>query len=185
MIADFAYICKTPLFMADSRGMDIRKIRAKKNRVAMILDTWFPVHTGEQVYVARLIRALADTHGYEVDLLTRPLNKALNSEQKAFESAQALRVKRLGWRAGPSNPLAQMGFVVFAFLHLLFSGQSYRLYHAHSATSALVMKLAGFFTRVPTVLTVHGNAVFDKQWTLRRWVHRRMFLKTSAPRTPS
>ena len=51
--------------------MEIRKIKRNKPRIALILDTWFPIHTGEQVYTAKLAKALATDYGYEVDILTR------------------------------------------------------------------------------------------------------------------
>ncbi|MFA5793376.1 MAG: glycosyltransferase [Candidatus Gracilibacteria bacterium] len=158
--------------------MEIHKIERQKKRVAMIMDTWFPVHTGEQVYVARLASALSDLHGYEVDIFTRAIDGKLTAEQSAIESLPAIRIKRFGFKSHPWNVLMQIWFVFATFAHLIWAGKNYDVYHAHTATSATAMKLASWFTHVPTVLTVHGNNVFDYAWTLRKVIHRIMFLET-------
>lgn len=158
--------------------MQIRKIQRKKPRIAMVMDTWFPVHTGEQVYTAKLARALADEHGYEVDIFTRAISGHLSPEQKAFEISPAIRMKRFGWPSHPWNILMQSWFVLVTFFKLLLAGQRYKLYHAHTATSALTIKMASWFTRVPTLVTVHGNQIFDSHWTLRKVIHRIVFLET-------
>ncbi len=144
----------------------------------MIMDTWFPVHTGEQVYTARLAQALADQHGYEVDIFTRALSGKLTAEQREIEDSEAIRIKRFGLKSHPWNLFMQAWFIFATFIRLVSAGQGYKLYHAHTATSACAMKMASWFTRVPTLLTVHGNQVFDAHWTLRRFVHRMMFLET-------
>lgn len=144
----------------------------------MIMDTWFPVHTGEQVYTAKLAQALADEHGYEVDIYTRSLAGKLTTEQREVEESEAIRVKRFGWASHPWNLFMQAWFVLATFFSLLMAGSRYKLYHAHTATSAFTMKMASWFTRVPTLVTVHGNQVFDPSWTLRKLIHRIMFLET-------
>ncbi len=144
----------------------------------MIMDTWFPVHTGEQVYCAKLAVALAEEHGFEVDLYTRAIEGKLTAEERAVEDIDAIRVKRLGFASHPWNIFMQLWFIFGTFFHLVKSGRSYRAYHAHTATSAVAMKMASWFTRVPTLLTVHANAVFQKSWTLRKIIHRVMFLET-------
>lgn len=158
--------------------MEIRKINRNKPRVAMLIDTWFPVHTGEQVYAAKLSEALAREYGYEVDIFTRAIQGKLTSEQKAVEEAEAIRVKRFGFASHPWNPLMQLWYVARTFSSLVWAGKKYKLYHAHTATTAFAMKAASWFTGVPTLLTVHANHVFDRSWTLRKIVHRVMFLET-------
>ncbi|QQR54652.1 glycosyltransferase [Candidatus Peregrinibacteria bacterium] len=158
--------------------MEIRKIVRKKPRIAMLIDTWFPVHTGEQVYAAKLSEALAREYGYEVDIFTRAIQGKLTTEERAVEDAEAIRVKRIGFASHPWNHLMQLWYVLRVFLALVFAGKKYRLYHAHTATSAFAMKAASWFTGVPTLLTVHANHVFDRSWTLRKIVHRVMFLET-------
>lgn len=158
--------------------MEIRKIHRHKPRIALIMDTWFPVHTGEQVYCAKLAEALANEHGFEVDIFTRAIEGKLTAEERAVEDLEAVRVKRLGLSSHPWNVFMQMWFIVGTFFRLLAAGHSYRAYHAHTATSAIAMKMASWFTRVPTLLTVHGNSIFQRSWTLRKIIHRVMFLET-------
>ena len=144
----------------------------------MLIDTWFPVHTGEQVYAAKLSEALAEHHGYEVDIFTRSIQGKLSSEEKEVEHAEAIRVKKIGFASHPWNFAMQLWYVFRVFVALVFAGKKYKLYHAHTATTAFAMKAASWFTHVPTLLTVHANHVFDKTWTLRKIVHRVMFLET-------
>lgn len=158
--------------------MEIHKIERQKRRIAMIMDTWFPVNTGEQVYAAKLAQALSDIYGYEVDIFTRAIAGKLTEEQKAVENSPAIRVKRFGTKSHPWNLFMQIWFMFATFFKLVLSGKTYSIYHAHTATSAIPMKIASWFTGVPTILTVHGNNVFDSTWTLRKIVHRIMFLET-------
>lgn len=158
--------------------MEVRKIKRNKPRIALLIDTWFPVHTGEQVYSAKLAAALASEYGYEVDILTRALSGKSPEEQMDFEKNPGIRVRKFGWKSHPWNVLMQLGYVAWMFFYLLFKGKSYRLYHAHTATSAFAMKAASWFTRVPTLTTVHASHVFQKTWTLKKIVHRVMFLET-------
>lgn len=158
--------------------MEIRKIDRRKPRIALIMDTWFPVHTGEQVYCAKLAEALANEHGFEVDIYTRAIEGKLAPDERAVEDLEAVRVKRFGWASHPWNIFMQLWFVFGTFFSLLMAGRTYRAYHAHTATSAAAMKMASWFTRVPTLVTVHGNNIFQRSWTLRKIIHRVMFLET-------
>lgn len=158
--------------------MEIRKIKRMKPRVALLIDTWFPVHTGEQVYTAQLGQALAKDYGYEVDILTRAIRGKTSASEKEFEKPEALRVKRFGWRSGPGNIFLTLSYMLWVFLYLVWHGKSYHLYHAQNATSAIPMKVAAWVTRVPTMLTVHMHHATGSNWTLRKIVHKVMFLET-------
>ena len=144
--------------------MEIRKIKRNKPRIALI---------GEQVYTAKLAVALATKYGYEVDVLTRA-----DDEQKEIENTSAIRIKKFGRKSHPWNLPLHLGTIAWVFFYLLSQGKSYRIYHAHSASTAFAMKAASWLTRVPTLLTVHSNHVFDKSWTLRKILDRVMFLET-------
>ncbi len=141
--------------------MEIRKIKRNKPRIALI---------GEQVYTAKLAVALATKYGYEVDVLQADIEGRMGSEQKEIENTPAIHVKKFGWKS--------LGTIAWVFFYLLSQGKSYRIYHAHSASTAFAMKAASWFTQVPTLLTVHSNHVFNKNWTLKKILHRVMFLET-------
>ncbi|MFA6023853.1 MAG: glycosyltransferase [Candidatus Gracilibacteria bacterium] len=158
--------------------MKIQHIKRNKPRVALLINTWFPVHTGQQVYTAKLAEALARDYGYEVDILTRAIKGRVREEQREVEKILALRITRFGFKSHPWNLFMQAGYLIWVFFHLLIKGQKYSLYHAQGATVAAAMKAASWFTRVPTVVTVHGNHVFEKSWTLKKIIHRIMFLET-------
>ncbi len=146
--------------------MEIRKIQAKKPRVALMLQDWFPAYGGEQVLVARLAVFLVE-EGYEVDILTRGGKGKLSKDEKELEKLPGLRVKRMG-------PL----FLLLSFLHLLLHGKKYALVHAHSTGAAMSMKAASWITRVPSLFTVHNNHVFEKRWSLRKILDRIMSMET-------
>ena len=158
--------------------MQIQQIKRNKPRIALLIGTWFPVHTGQQVYTAKLAQALARDHGYEVDILTRSINGKLTAEQKEIEKIPALYVKKFGFKSHPWNVFMQVAYMIWIFFRLLLNGKKYALYHAQGATCAAAMKAASWFTRVPTLVTVHGNHVFEKSWTLKKLIHRVMFLET-------
>lgn len=158
--------------------MQIQQIKRNKPRIALLIGTWFPVHTGQQVYTAKLAQALAQDHGYEVDILTRAIKGKVTSEQKEIEKIPALHLKKFGFKSHPWNLIMQVGYMMWIFFHLLLNGKKYSLYHAQGATCAAAMKAASWFTRVPTLVTVHGNHIFEKSWTLKKVIHRVMFLET-------
>ncbi len=144
----------------------------------MLISTWFPVHTGQQVYTAKLAEALSKEYGYEVDILTRAIRGRTTLEQKELEKVPALHVKKFGFKSHPWNLFMQVGYMIWVFFRLLWKGKDYSIYHAQGATCAAAMKAASWFTRVPTLVTVHGNHVFEKAWTLKKIIHRVMFLET-------
>lgn len=146
--------------------MEIRKIQAKKPRVALMLKDWFPAYGGEQVLVARLALFLVE-EGYEVDILTRGSKGKLSKDEKELEKLPGLRVKRMG-------PF----FLPLSLLHLLFKGKKYALVHAHSTGAAMSMKAASWLTGVPTLFTVHNNHVFEKRWSLKKILDRVMSMET-------
>lgn len=158
--------------------MKIQEIKRNKPRVALLISTWFPVHTGQQVYTAKLAEALSREFGYEVDILTRAIDGRTTVEQKEVEKIPALRIKKFGFNSHPWNLFMQVAYMAWIFFRLLLSGKKYSLYHAQGATCAAAMKAASWFTRVPTLVTVHGNHVFEKSWTLKKIIHRVMFLET-------
>lgn len=150
--------------------MEIRKINQRKVRIALLLDTWFPVHGSEQSHVAKLAEALSNQYGYEVDILTRGAKGHLTREEKAIEGLPGVRVHRLTSIKG--------FYFIASFFWLLFSWKRYHVYHAHNAGTALIMKLACWITGVSTLLTVHDHAVFQRRLSAKRWIDRILFLET-------
>ncbi len=152
--------------------MEIRKITPKKPRVALLIHDWFPFQSSEQIYVCELAKFLSQNQGYEVDILTGGgglgVRKLTHTrEQQDFEKLPGIRVKRFPYFS-----------VLSTFFTLLFSWKKYKLMHAQGAKSSVPMKAASWFTRVPTVLTVHANHIFQKMWTIKKILHRVMFLET-------
>ncbi len=150
--------------------MKIRKIRKEKIRIAIMIDTWFPVDGSKQVHVAKLAEALSKKYAYEVDIFTKSMQGSLSKEEKAVENLEGVRIHRLTqW---------SLLFALLLFCRLLFSWRSYRIYHAHDALSAIIMKCASWITRIPTVLTIHDHAIFMRGRSIRKILHRIMFLET-------
>ncbi|MFT7184496.1 MAG: glycosyltransferase involved in cell wall biosynthesis, partial [Oceanicoccus sp.] len=154
--------------------MEIRQIKQRKVRVAILIDTWFPVHGSAQAHVANLATALSEEYGYEVDILTRHMKGHLTRDEKAVEGLPGVHVHRLTtWR---------FLFSIVSFFWLLFSGKRYHVYHAHGALTALPMKLACWLTKVPTLLTIHSHSIFQSRWSLKKVVDRVMLLETKYSR---
>lgn len=154
--------------------MEIRKIKQRKVRVALLIDTWFPVHGSDQAHVAKLAASLSEEYAYEVDILTRHMSGHLTRDEKAVEGLPGVHVHRLtSWH---------FLFWIVSFFWLVFSGKRYHVYHAHSAMTALPMKLACWITRVPTLLTVHDHSIFQRGWSLKKIIDRVMFLETKYSR---
>jgi glycosyltransferase involved in cell wall biosynthesis len=149
--------------------MKIKKNEIKKSRVALLIDTWFPAYSGEQIHVAKLAAALSEK-GYLVDILTCGADEGLKKEEKDLERMNGVTVKRLSkWRGV---------YTVWLLGYLLAFGRQYNLMHAHTTLSAIAMNMASWFTRVPTVVTVHASRVFETSWTLRKLLDRVVFLET-------
>jgi glycogen(starch) synthase len=158
--------------------MEIRKINAKKPKLALLLDTWYPYDTGQETYLAKLAEHLIRNEGYEVDILTRPIKGVLTKDESAFENTPGLTVKRFGLSSKAKNIFWRFFYIVYTFFYLSIFGKRYELVHAHSASAAIPMKFASWINGVPTLLTVHGHQVFSPNWTLKKVLHRIVFLET-------
>jgi len=154
--------------------MEIRKIKQRKIRVALLIDTWFPVHGSPQAHVAKLAQVLSEEYGYEVDILTRHMKGHLTREEKAVEGLPGVHVHKLtSWR-----PL----YWLVVFFWLLFSGKRYHVYHAHNAMVAIFMKMVCWITKIPTLVTVHEHMIFQRRWSLLKIIDRVAFLETKYSR---
>ncbi len=150
--------------------MQIKKVEIKKPRVALLIDTWFPAYSGEQIHVAKLAAALAEEHGYEVEILTCGGSEGMKKEEKDLERLAGVEVKRFTkWRGL---------YTMILFFYLALFGRKYNLMHAHTTLSAIAMNMASWFNRVPTIVTVHSSRIFEKAWTLRKLLDRVVFLET-------
>jgi glycosyltransferase involved in cell wall biosynthesis len=150
--------------------MEIRKIKQRNVHVAILIDTWFPVHGSAQAHVAKLAAALSEEYGYEVDILTRHMKGHLTRDEKAVEGCKGVHVHRL--------TSFRFLFLIVSFFWLVFSGKRYHVYHAQGALTAFPMKLASWITRVPTLVTIHAHSIFQTRWSLKKIIDRVMLLET-------
>ncbi len=158
--------------------MEIRKIKKQTSRIAFLIDTWFPFQGGPQEYVAQLARYLVEKEGYEVDIFTRNIKGKLSASEKAFEEIPGIRVKRFGLPTGPRNVIMRLWYTVAVWARLAFFGKRYFLMHGHSPLGSLVMKAAHWFNEVSTMVTVHETQVMTRRWTLKKVLHRILYLET-------
>jgi glycosyltransferase involved in cell wall biosynthesis len=151
------------------KPIGIKKSGIKKPRVALLVENWFPTYSGEQVHTAKLATNLAADHGWEVEVLVCG-DESKSAEERTLLKVPGISVKRLGkWKAL---------YGLRAFFYLLHAGKNYTLTHAHCMQSAVAMKLASWFTKVPTVLTVHANQISHRNWTFSKIMQRVVFLET-------
>jgi len=139
-------------------------------KVCIIIDAWYPVVGGGQVYVHELANRLVSQHNCSVDIYTRKLR----SESTAVPvSTPKYIVHRLGWLTSFHNPFARVAFLIQAIWLLLW--RRYDVLNPQSILPGIVGKIVGGLTRTPVILTVHGTALFRPQPTrlfprLIRWV---------------
>lgn len=140
--------------------MEVKKINVQRPRVALLIQNWFPVHGDAQVSMRHLSSALLEK-GYEVDILTGFQKGPLSREEQAFEKLEGLRVKRYKWL-----------YFFRAFFQLLRKKEQYEVMHAHSTSTAIIMKLASWINRLPCLFTLHHSKAMAKSFHLKKWLHK-------------
>lgn len=158
--------------------MEIRKIEKNKPRIALLVDAWFPLFGGGQVHVAELARCLCENHNFEVDILTRNIKGHGSAFEKNLTNVDGLHVIRFGAPSAFSNPIMRIWYMFTCFVYLLTHGKKYSYLHSHSASSCIPMKLASWINGVPTIVTVHGSSLFNKSWSVKKFLEKILYLDT-------
>jgi len=125
-------------------------------KIAMMIDSWFPVIGGGPVHVLELSKRLIRNHGCDVDVYTR----AVKHEGRKYEGEESLfdgRIRVI--RTGPCVDFwSHVGRI--KYLSLFIPGvRRYDIVHAHSYAGGIPARRMGKKTGVPVVFTVHGSGL--------------------------
>lgn len=138
-------------------------------RVAVIIDTWFPVIGGGQINAWEISRRLAQKN-LQVDIITR------HNGPDNLKPPKNLHVLKLGGYGKPFDALSKILFVLRAFLFLFM--RNYDLIHAHAFLPGIVARLLLITKGIPSILTVHGTAVGTKlNNPVTRWLEKFILTK--------
>ena len=122
-------------------------------KIAVVIDTWFPAVGGGQINAWEISKRIASS-GYEIDIITRN-----NGEYKG-EKVKNLNVGQIGPKSNPDDNLSRMFFLIRAFS--LIRGENYDLIHLQAFLPGLLAPLIRYFLEKPTIFTVHGTRMFEK-----------------------
>lgn len=127
-------------------------------RIAMVQDDWWPRTGGGPVHVKELALALAEYHGYTVDIFTRALKRdgERYTATEEFQSGK-VTVHRLGPCTEYWNPIGRTASMITPLSRLLRG--EYDVVHGHTFLPAVPTYLSGGLTDAATVFTVHGTAL--------------------------
>ncbi|MBI2984444.1 MAG: glycosyltransferase family 4 protein [Candidatus Kerfeldbacteria bacterium] len=144
-------------------------------RVAFIVDAWFPVYGGGQVYVWEIARRLVK-RGWAVDIHTRALidEGGKGWAQSEMHADGHLRVFRYRPTSQFGQPLVRLWFLFRVLVALLVRRAD--VLNPQSILPGLPSWLAGKLIRRPVVMTVHGTALFlpTSGLSLRQRFERRL-----------
>lgn len=122
-------------------------------KVAVVIDTWFPAIGGGQINAWEISKRIAQK-GNEIDIITRN-----NGEYKG-EKAKNLNVVQLGSTSNTDDNISRLFFLVRAFF--LIRGKKYDVIHLQAFLPGLLSPLIRYFVKKPTIFTVHGTRMFEK-----------------------
>jgi len=126
----------------------------------MIIDLWDPFFGGGQKHVWEISKRLVRQYKCEVHIFTRQLkdeNGKKFKKDKSFFNGK-LRVIRCFPCTREYNVIGRvLSMPIFIYKILKFHHKyKYDLLHGHSYLGAIPLKVAGFFTNLKTIYTVHS-----------------------------
>src|SRR3989344_772688 len=122
-------------------------------KIAVVIDTWFPAVGGGQINAWEISKRIAKS-GHKIDIITR------NNGGYKGEKVKNLKVLQIGSKSNPDDNLSRMFFLIRAFS--LIRGENYDLIHLQAFLPGLLAPLIRYFLEKPTIFTVHGTRMFEK-----------------------
>src|SRR3990170_7558298 len=122
-------------------------------KIAVVIDTWFPVVGGGQINAWEILKRLASKN-FQIDIITR------NNGVYKGEKVKNLNVDQIGPTSNPDDNLSRMFFLIRAFF--LIQGKEYDVIHLQAFLPGLLVPLIRYFLKKPTIFTVHGTRMFEK-----------------------
>ena len=122
-------------------------------KIAVVIDTWFPAVGGGQINAWEISKRIAKS-GHKIDIITR------NNGGYKGEKVKNLKVLQIGSKSNPDDNLSRMFFLIRAFL--LIRRKNYDVIHLQAFLPGLLAPLIRYFLKKPTIFTVHGTRMFEK-----------------------
>lgn len=119
-------------------------------KVAVIIDTWFPLVGGGQINAWEVSRRLAKK-GALVDIVTR--DNGIDNLPKV----KNLQIYKLGPKSKPSDTFSKIIFTLRAVIFIV--KRDYDIVHVHAFLPGFSAKLLLIFKRLPVIFTVHGTTL--------------------------
>src|SRR3989344_5268363 len=122
-------------------------------KIAVVIDTWFPAIGGGQINAWEISKRIVKS-GHKIDIITR------NNGEYTAEKVRNLNLVQIGSKSNSDDNLSRMFFLIRAFF--LIRGKNYDLIHLQAFLPGLLALLIRYFLKKPTILTVHGTRMFEK-----------------------
>ena len=122
-------------------------------KIAVVIDTWFPAVGGGQINAWEISKRIA-LGGYQIDIITR------NNGSLKKERVNNLEVIQIGAKSNPDDNFSRIFFLVRAFFYL--HAKEYDVIHLQAFLPGLLAPLVRYFLKKPTIFTVHGTRMFEK-----------------------
>ena len=119
-------------------------------KIAVIIDTWFPIVGGGQTNAWEISKRLAKKQ-IHIDVITR------NNGEGNLLQVKNLNIYQLGKKSDANSILSKIYFLPKAFLFII--SKDYDIIHVHAFLPGIVARLLMVFKGIPTVLTVHGTSI--------------------------
>jgi glycosyltransferase involved in cell wall biosynthesis len=152
---------------------------ARKFRIVIIIDAWYPIIGGGQVHVWEISKRIVKNEDVYVEIVTRKLK---NEEGELFNKDEysyngKLKIKRLGLTSHWNNFFVEVTYLIHLIIYLLIN--KYDLIHVQPFLPALPGKLVSLIRNKPLIVTVHGTRLFESNQskTLDIWLERVILTK--------
>src|SRR3989344_1138092 len=122
-------------------------------KIAVVIDTWFPAIGGGQINAWEISKRITKS-GHKIDIITRS-----NGGYKG-EKVRNLNVVQIGSTSTPDDNFSRMFFLIRAFF--LIRRKNYDVIHLQAFLPGLLAPFIRYFLKKPTIFTVHGTRMFEK-----------------------
>jgi|SRR3989344_5380678 len=122
-------------------------------KVAVIIDTWFPVIGGGQINALEISKLIVK-NGHTIDIITR------NCGKDNLRLPKRLNVYKLGPLTDFNNPISKITFLLRSLLYL--HKNDYDMIHAHAFLPGITARLLMITKSIPAIFTVHGTSINTK-----------------------
>jgi glycosyltransferase involved in cell wall biosynthesis len=122
-------------------------------KVAVIIDTWFPVIGGGQINTWEISKRIA-REGHKIDIITR------NNGDYHKEKVRNLKLYRLGQNSEVGDNISRPLFLLKSFF--LIQKNNYDIIHLQAFLPGVLSPFLRNLLKKPTIFTVHGTRMFEQ-----------------------